>query len=347
MAETELVRRLTVGAELQPGGGAHVRVWAPACSRVDLVIPSRTKDGTPRDRADGPRARRALRRVRRGGARGRTVLVPSRRPRCVGRRGCVPIRRRAISRTGRTSRPPTSTRRRFSGPTRGRKGLHPVGQVIYELHVGTFTPEGTWRAAAAEIEELRGSGITVDRDDADRGVPGPLRLGLRRRQPLRAGAPLRHARRSARLRRSRARLGIGVILDVVYNHLGPDGNYLAEFSPDYFTDKYTNDWGRAINFEGPRAGARALRGERALLDRRVPFRRPAPRRDAGHQGRVAATRRRRHRRGARARRPAPCRSSSSPRTSRRTRSWCAIRRAAATASTRSGTTMLTTRRWWR
>ena len=43
--------------------------------------------------------------------------------------------------------------------------------------------------------------------------------------------------------------GIGVILDVVYNHLGPDGNYLAEFSPDYFTDRYTNDWGRAINFE--------------------------------------------------------------------------------------------------
>ena len=42
-----------------------------------------------------------------------------------------------------------------------------------------------------------------------------------------------------------------MILDVVYNHLGPDGNYLAEFSPDYFTDKYKNDWGPAINFEGP------------------------------------------------------------------------------------------------
>jgi maltooligosyltrehalose trehalohydrolase len=46
-------------------------------------------------------------------------------------------------------------------------------------------------------------------------------------------------------------LGLAVILDVVYNHLGPDGNYLSDFSPDYFTDKYTNDWGRAINFEGP------------------------------------------------------------------------------------------------
>jgi maltooligosyltrehalose trehalohydrolase len=46
-------------------------------------------------------------------------------------------------------------------------------------------------------------------------------------------------------------LGLGVILDVVYNHVGPDGNYLGEFSPDYFTDKYKNDWGPAINFEGP------------------------------------------------------------------------------------------------
>ena len=49
-------------------------------------------------------------------------------------------------------------------------------------------------------------------------------------------------------------LGIGVILDVVYNHLGPDGNYLAEFSPDYFTDRYKNDWGEAINFDGPQRG---------------------------------------------------------------------------------------------
>ena len=46
-------------------------------------------------------------------------------------------------------------------------------------------------------------------------------------------------------------LGLGVILDVVYNHLGPDGNYLKAFSPDYFTDRYENEWGDAINFDGP------------------------------------------------------------------------------------------------
>ena len=50
------------------------------------------------------------------------------------------------------------------------------------------------------------------------------------------------------------RLGIGVILDVVYNHLGPDGNYLARFSADYFTDRYANEWGAALNFDGDNAG---------------------------------------------------------------------------------------------
>ena len=49
-------------------------------------------------------------------------------------------------------------------------------------------------------------------------------------------------------------MGVGVILDVVYNHLGPDGNYLKKFSPAYFTNRYENDWGDAINFDGPDSG---------------------------------------------------------------------------------------------
>ena len=78
------------------------------------------------------------------------------------------------------------------------------------------------------------------------------------------------------------RVGIGVILDVVYNHFGPDGNYLKQFSPEYFTDRYENDWGEAINFDGPdsRPGARVLHRERRLLDRRISSRWPAAGRDA-------------------------------------------------------------------
>ncbi len=114
--------------------------------------------------------------------------------------------------------------------------------------------------------------------------------------------------------------GLGVILDVVYNHLGPDGSYLEAFSADYFTDRYENEWGDAINFDGPDAGpgARVLPRQRRLLDRRVPLRRPAARRHPGDLRRLA----RAHPRARSAPRCAPPPGDSascwSPRTSRRT-----------------------------
>ena len=117
----------------------------------------------------------------------------------------------------------------FRVDRRGWHGADADGQVIYELHVGTFTPEGTWaRGRARSSPELARHRHHRDRGDAGRRVSRPLRLGLRRRRPVRADAALRHARRLARASSTaRTRSGLGVILDVVYNHLGPDGNYLA------------------------------------------------------------------------------------------------------------------------
>jgi maltooligosyltrehalose trehalohydrolase len=119
------------------------------------------------------------------------------------------------------------------------------------MHVGTFTQEGTWRAAAAELEELARIGITVVEMMPIAEFPGRYGWGY---DGVHHYAPAHTYGRPDDLRafvdRAHA-LGLGVILDVVYNHLGPDGNYLADFAPEYFTDKYRNDWGRAINFEGP------------------------------------------------------------------------------------------------
>ena len=113
----------------------------------------------------------------------------------------------------------------------GWRGVSADGQVVYELHVGTFTPRGDLARGGRRARRARRSRHHDRRDDADRRLRRPLRLGLRRRQSLRADAPLRHARRSARRSSiARTRSGIGVILDVVYNHLGPDGNYLSDFS---------------------------------------------------------------------------------------------------------------------
>jgi maltooligosyltrehalose trehalohydrolase len=133
------------------------------------------------------------------------------------------------------------------------RGIRPEGQILYEMHVGTFTPAGTWQAAAEHLPSLAHLGITVIEMMPVAEFAGSYGWGY---DGVDLYAPTHLYGTPDDLRRfvDRAHaLGIGVILDVVYNHLGPDGNYLEEFSPDYFTDKYENDWGRAINFEGPAA----------------------------------------------------------------------------------------------
>ena len=245
-----VVRRLTVGAELQKGGGAHVRVWAPACKRVELVVP-------------------------RGGAGNDRALTMEREP--DGHFNVVDPDARAGGRywfrlDGERLRPDPASRWQPDGPHESsayvdpfafrwtdapRKGLRPIGQVVYEMHVGTFTPEGTWAAAAAQLDELARIGITVIEMMPVAEFPGRFGWGYDG-VDLYAPAHIYGSPDDLRAFVDRAHaLGVGVIVDVVYNHLGPDGNYLAEFTPDYFTDKYTNDWGRALNFEGP-APARAF-----------------------------------------------------------------------------------------
>jgi maltooligosyltrehalose trehalohydrolase len=131
-------------------------------------------------------------------------------------------------------------------------GLSRTGQVLYELHVGTFTPEGTWAAAAERLDALKDVGISAIEMMPVADFPGRWGWGY---DGVNLYAPTRLYGSPDDLRRfiDRAHaIGLGVILDTVYNHLGPDGNYLFDYSPDYFTAKYRNDWGQALNFEGPR-----------------------------------------------------------------------------------------------
>ena len=251
MAMQTAVRRRTVGVEVQPQNGAHARVWAPACSSVDVVI-------------DGGAGRWSLEREP-GGYFAGTL------------RGAAAGDRYWFELNGRTRRPDPASRCQPEGPhgpsaivdpaafawtDAAWAGVRREGQIVYEMHVGTFTQEGTWNAARAQLESLADLGITVMEmmpvaDFAGRhgwGYDGvnlyaPTRL-YGTPDELRAFVDRAHA------------LKMGVILDVVYNHVGPDGNYLADFSPDYFTDRYTNDWGEAINFETS-APARAFFVENA------------------------------------------------------------------------------------
>jgi maltooligosyltrehalose trehalohydrolase len=127
------------------------------------------------------------------------------------------------------------------------------GQVIYEMHVGTFTPEGTWTAAIDKLPNLKEIGITLIEMMPVNDFPGRFGWGY---DGVDLFAPTARYGSPDDLRAfvdAAHQIGIGVILDVVYNHFGPDGNYLAQFTPDYFTDRYENEWGEAINFDGPNA----------------------------------------------------------------------------------------------
>jgi maltooligosyltrehalose trehalohydrolase len=140
------------------------------------------------------------------------------------------------------------------------RGASLPGQVVYELHVGTFTKEGTYAAAAREIEELRDLGVTLIELMPVAEFPGRFGWGY---DGVDLYAPTRLYGRPDDLRafvdRAHA-LGVGVILDVVYNHLGPSGNYLPELCEHLFTDRHYNEWGDSLDFESD-PGVRAYFAE--------------------------------------------------------------------------------------
>jgi maltooligosyltrehalose trehalohydrolase len=128
------------------------------------------------------------------------------------------------------------------------------GQIIYEMHVGTFTSEGTWHAAAQQLEELARIGITVVEMMPVADFPGKFGWGYDG-VDLFAPSHLYGTPDDLRAFIDRAHsLGLGVILDVVYNHFGPDGNYLGAFSDDYLIRGNENEWGDSINFDDRNSG---------------------------------------------------------------------------------------------
>jgi malto-oligosyltrehalose trehalohydrolase len=135
------------------------------------------------------------------------------------------------------------------------KGREWQEAVVYELHVGTFTPQGTFRAAIAKLDHLVQLGITAIELMPVGDFPGRRNWGYDgifpyapdssygRPEDLKALVDAAHARE------------LMVLLDVVYNHFGPDGNYLSVYAPQFFTSRHKTPWGAAINFDGPCGGA--------------------------------------------------------------------------------------------
>jgi malto-oligosyltrehalose trehalohydrolase len=126
--------------------------------------------------------------------------------------------------------------------------------LFYELHIGTFTPAGTFDAAIERLPYLCELGVTALEIMPVAQFPGERNWGYDGVYPF---APQQSYGGVAGLKRfvdACHRQGLAVFLDVVYNHLGPEGNYLYAFGP-YFTDRYRTPWGDAINFDGPGSDA--------------------------------------------------------------------------------------------
>jgi len=237
----EMQRRYPIGAELVDGG-VHFRVWAPAHESLAVVIDGRE---FPLGRDGGGYFAGVVEEARAG----------------------------TLYRFGEW--PDPASRFQPEGPHGPSMVVDPAydwrhagadvrDPVIYEMHIGTFTAEGTFRVAIEKLPLLRDAGVTLlevmpvnefpgrfgwGYDGVDLWAPSHL-YGTP--DDFRAFVDAAHSHH------------LGVILDVVYNHFGPDGCYVSKFSDTYFTSKYKNDWGKAINYDGEgSAGVREFVSENA------------------------------------------------------------------------------------
>ncbi|HEY9156214.1 MAG TPA: alpha-amylase family glycosyl hydrolase, partial [Opitutaceae bacterium] len=234
-------RRLPIGAELQPDGSVHFRVWAPGSKTVAVELLKSAWDSPkvfPLVREHGGYFSGSVGEAKRGDryklrVENGSFPDPASRFQPEGPHGPSLIVDYAA----------------FQWTDADWRGLPTKELVIYEMHLGTFTREGTWRAAMEQLPELRKLGITMIEVMPIAEFPGEYGWGYDG-VDLFAPSRLYGSPDDARAFVNRAHeLGLMVILDVVYNHLGPDGNYLHAYSSDYFTKEHHCEWGDAINFD--------------------------------------------------------------------------------------------------
>jgi len=123
--------------------------------------------------------------------------------------------------------------------------------VIYELHVGAFSPSGTFAGVEEKLPHLVDLAVTALELMPAADFPGRRNWGYDGVFPFAPDSRYGRPEDLKRLVKAAHRSGLMVLLDVVYNHFGPEGNYLREYAPQFFTDRYHTPWGEAINFDGP------------------------------------------------------------------------------------------------
>ena len=250
----------TLGANLREGG-TEFRVWAPDASLVHVVL----------EATGDPRATPASEHLMQRAPGGYHVALleqagPGTRYRYrVDGQGPFPDPASRWQPLGVHGPSEVVAWHEFPWSDAGWGGVPLDRTVLYELHVGTFTPEGTFEAAAARLPQLADLGITAVEVMPVGDFAGSRNWGYDGVAPF---APARCYGTPDALRRfvdAAHALGLAVHLDVVYNHLGPDGAYQSMFSRAYYSTVHASPWGAGINFDGPGAeGVRTYVIENAL-----------------------------------------------------------------------------------
>jgi maltooligosyltrehalose trehalohydrolase len=239
-------RRLPIGAEVQPDGGVHFRVWAPRRKKVAVAV------HPPEDAATSHRVE-----MESGAGGYYEAFVPQA---AAGWRYYFLLDEEDYAYPDPASRfQPEGVHgasevidpSEYAWSDVGWKGASLPGQILYEMHLGTFTPEGTCAAAMERLPHLADLGVTLLEIMPLAEFPGEFGWGY---DGAAWFAPTRLYGRPDDFRRfvdEAHRLGLGVTLDVIYNHFGPCGNYTGAFSEDYVSRQRGTEWGDAINFDGP------------------------------------------------------------------------------------------------
>ena len=246
-------RRLPVGAEVVRGGadptpdGVHFRVWAPAARAVDVVLEGPSQSGTFALEPEGASGYfSGLVRHAHAGLLYRYRLSHHPDP--------LPDPASRFQPDGPFGPSQVIDPAGFAWTDAAWRGIEPHRHVFYEMHVGTFTPEGTWAAATAALDHLAELGVTTIELLPVADFPGRFGWGY---DGVDLFAPTRLYGTPDEMRafvdRAHA-LGLAVILDVVYNHLGPRGNVLFHYAPAYKSERHASEWGDALNYDGDQAG---------------------------------------------------------------------------------------------
>ena len=247
MSMSRIKRRYPVGAELIGKNQTNFRVWAPKAREVDVVLESTA----------GAELQFCSLTAESGGYFSGAADAGSGvryRFRVNGAENFYPDPASRFQPHGPHGSSCIVDPEKFVWSDASWPGLKLKGQIFYEMHIGTFTKEGTWRAAAEQLPELARIGITVIEMMPVAEFPGEFGWGYDG-VDLFAPSHLYGTPDDLRAFIDRAHsLGLSIILDVVYNHFGPEGNYLGVYSDDYLIRGKGHEWGDLINFDGPNSG---------------------------------------------------------------------------------------------